>query len=111
MKAIAALRTQRRCSPITGAAGKPFQHETRLMELLAKQDELNRALDLDRGERKVAPEETASPTLLKNCLHPCGLRRGRQVRRGAGGAYTNGIVMFSLVIKFEPVNWFDGVTC
>src|ERR1035437_6471896 len=36
-------------------AGKPFEHEARLKELLARQAELNAALDLDKGERQVAP--------------------------------------------------------
>ena len=38
-------------------AGKPFEHEARLKELLARQAELNAALDLDKGERQVAPED------------------------------------------------------
>jgi hypothetical protein len=36
-------------------AGKPFEHEVRLKELLARQAELNAALDLDKGERQIAP--------------------------------------------------------
>jgi hypothetical protein len=37
---------------------RPFEHEVRLNELLRKQNELNAALDLDKGERQVAPEAT-----------------------------------------------------
>jgi hypothetical protein len=37
-------------------AGKAFEHEARLKELLGRQAELNAALDLDKGERQVAPE-------------------------------------------------------
>jgi hypothetical protein len=36
-------------------AGKPFEHEARLREALGRQAELNAALDLDKGERQVAP--------------------------------------------------------
>jgi hypothetical protein len=36
-------------------AGRPFEHEARLRELLARQAELNAALDLDKGERQIAP--------------------------------------------------------
>jgi N12 class adenine-specific DNA methylase len=36
-------------------AGKPFEHEVKLKELLGRQAELNAALDLDKGERQVAP--------------------------------------------------------
>jgi hypothetical protein len=37
---------------------RPFEHERRLKELLAKQAELNAALDLDKNERQVAPDDT-----------------------------------------------------
>jgi N12 class adenine-specific DNA methylase len=36
-------------------AGRPFEHEAKLRELLVRQAELNAALDLDKGERQVAP--------------------------------------------------------
>jgi hypothetical protein len=35
--------------------GKPFEHETRLKELLLKQAELNAALDLHKAMRKQPP--------------------------------------------------------
>jgi hypothetical protein len=40
--------------------GKPFEHESKLKELLARQAELNAALDLDKGERQVAPPAAAN---------------------------------------------------
>ncbi len=36
---------------------RPFEHEARLKELLSKQAELNPALDLDKNERQVAPDD------------------------------------------------------
>jgi hypothetical protein len=39
-------------------AGRPFEHEARLKELLARQAELNAALDLDKGERQIAPPDS-----------------------------------------------------
>ncbi len=36
-------------------AGRPFEHEAKLKELLVRQAELNAALDLDKGERQIAP--------------------------------------------------------
>jgi hypothetical protein len=36
-------------------AGRPYEHEGRLKELLLRQAELNAALDLDKGERQIAP--------------------------------------------------------
>ena len=36
---------------------RPFAHEARLKELLARQEELNAALDLGKGEMQAAPEE------------------------------------------------------
>jgi hypothetical protein len=47
-KALADYRTQ---------LGKSFEHEARLKELLAKQDQLNAALDLDKHEQQVVAEE------------------------------------------------------
>jgi Skp family chaperone for outer membrane proteins len=41
--------------------GKPFEHDARLKELVAKQAELNAALDLDKGEQQAAaPAEEES---------------------------------------------------
>jgi N12 class adenine-specific DNA methylase len=42
---------------------RPFEHEAKLKELLARQAQLNAALDLDKGERQLAEEtqEAASP--------------------------------------------------
>jgi len=44
-------------------ADKPFEHEVRLKTLLARQTELNAALDLDKNERQIAPavEEDVEP--------------------------------------------------
>jgi hypothetical protein len=36
---------------------RPFEHEQRLKELLVKQAQLNAALDLDKNERQVAPDD------------------------------------------------------
>jgi hypothetical protein len=51
-------------------AGRPFEHEARLKELLVRQAELNAALDLDKGERQVAPpdggEEGVADTVSEN---------------------------------------------
>ena len=44
-------------------AGRPFEHEARLTELLARQAELNAALDLEKGDQQaaaVAPAEDAA---------------------------------------------------
>jgi len=40
-------------------AGRPFEHEARLRELLGRQAELNAVLDLDKGERQIAPSAGA----------------------------------------------------
>jgi hypothetical protein len=37
---------------------RPFEHEARLKGLLARQAQLNAALDLDKNERQVAPEDS-----------------------------------------------------
>jgi hypothetical protein len=40
-----------------GQLDRPFEHEQRLRELLVKQAQLNAALDLDKNERQVAPDD------------------------------------------------------
>ena len=47
-------------------AGRPFDHEARLKELLTRQAELNPALDLDKGERQIAPPAEAETTSESN---------------------------------------------
>jgi hypothetical protein len=50
-----AARSQRMLADYREQMGKPFEHESRLKELLARQAALNAALDLDKGERQAAP--------------------------------------------------------
>ena len=40
-------------------AGRPYEHEARLKELLVRQAELYAALDLDKGERQIAPPDSS----------------------------------------------------
>lgn len=97
--------------------GKSVEHETRLKELIVKQAQLNALLDFAKGERRVAPEAAAEPEAGDEPPAPVRAAawqshetlRWRRVYQRADAAA--GVVMFSLVIKFEPVNWFDGVTC
>jgi N12 class adenine-specific DNA methylase/adenine-specific DNA methylase len=41
---------------------RPFEHEERLKELLTQQAQLNAALDLDKNERQVAPDDPQTET-------------------------------------------------
>jgi len=50
-----AARAEKALRDFEEQAGRPFEHEARLKELLGRQAELNAALDLDKGERQVAP--------------------------------------------------------
>jgi hypothetical protein len=47
---------QKTLADFQGQAGRPFEHEARLRELVARQAELDKALDLDKGEQQVAAE-------------------------------------------------------
>lgn len=51
-----AARLRKSLADYRAEAGKPFEHEARMKELLVRQTTLNAALDLDKGERQVAPE-------------------------------------------------------
>jgi len=50
-----AARAEKMLGDFQDQAGRPYEHEARLKELLVRQAELNAALDLDKGERQVAP--------------------------------------------------------
>jgi hypothetical protein len=51
---------QKALSDYKDQLGRPFEHETRLRELLAKQAQLNAALDLDKHEAQAAAEARES---------------------------------------------------
>jgi hypothetical protein len=54
-----AARAEKMLADFEEQAGRPYEHEVRLQELLVRQAQLNALLDLDKGERQVAPEAGA----------------------------------------------------
>jgi hypothetical protein len=50
-------RQEKALGEYKGQLDRPFEHEQRLKELLVKQAQLNAALDLDKNERQVAPDD------------------------------------------------------
>jgi hypothetical protein len=52
-----AARAEKMLADFTEQADRPYEHEARMKELLVRQAELNAALDLDKGERQIAPED------------------------------------------------------
>jgi hypothetical protein len=50
-------RQEKALADYKAQAGRPFEHEARLKELLAKQAQLNAALDLDKHETQTVAEE------------------------------------------------------
>ena len=48
-------RLEKTLADYQAQANKPFDHEARMRELLARQAQLNAALDLDKNEKQVAP--------------------------------------------------------
>jgi hypothetical protein len=54
-----AARAEKMLADYQEQMGKPFEHEARLKDLLVRQAAVNAALDLDKGERQLAPEESA----------------------------------------------------
>ena len=51
-----AARAEKMLGDFTEQAGRPYEHEVRLKELLVRQAELNAALDLDKNEHQVAQD-------------------------------------------------------
>ncbi len=52
-----AARAEKKLADFTEQAGRPYEHEAQLKELLIRQAQLNALLDLDKGERQVAPDD------------------------------------------------------
>jgi hypothetical protein len=82
-------RAEKMLEDFEGQAGKPFDHEVRLKELSARQAELNAALDLDKGERQIAPSagaeegvsDTESEGLVEAGPGTADSRPNKEVRR------------------------------
>ena len=54
-------RLEKTLSDYRAQANRPFEHESRLKDLLAQQAQLNAALDLDKGERQAAEPADNEP--------------------------------------------------
>jgi len=52
-------RAEKMLGDFTEQAGRPYEHEAKLKDLLIRQAQLNALLDLDKGERQVAPDDRA----------------------------------------------------
>jgi len=57
-----AARAEKMLGDFTEQAGRPYEHEAKLKELIIRQAQLNALLDLDKGERQVAPEDREEGT-------------------------------------------------
>jgi hypothetical protein len=67
---------------LRGQAGRPFEYEMRLRELVARQAVLNAALDLDKSERQVAPSADGEPEANGNQAAAARERVARDGERG-----------------------------
>jgi hypothetical protein len=56
-------RLDKTLSDYRAQANRPFEHESRLKDLLAQQAQLNAALDLDKGERQAAEPADSEPEI------------------------------------------------
>ena len=84
-----AARAEKMLGDLEEQAGKSFEHEARLKELLVRQAELNASLDLDKGERQVAAagaevdgDAGADEKAVGAAVRPERRERGRLKRRG-----------------------------
>lgn len=90
-------RLQKSLADLQSQAGRPFEHEGRLREMLARQAELNEALDLDKGEQQVSPPIDGEAEADGSCptgaraaarawrVTPAGRRRAATTRQDGGG--------------------------
>jgi hypothetical protein len=73
-------RLEKALSDYRAQANRPFEHESRLKDLLARQAQLNAALDLDKGERQAAePADNEAETPVQ--IPPAGLPATAPMRR------------------------------
>lgn len=111
-----ATRCEKMLADYREQPGRPFEHESRLKELLVRQAELNAVLDLDKGERQVAapadgnaevgdPDETV-PTRGRP---PALSRSGR--RRPGGAGNTVGLPLTPLNATSPLRQWCGGSPC
>jgi hypothetical protein len=54
-----AARAEKMLGDFTEQAGRPYEHEAKLKDLIIRQAQLNALLDLDKGEQQVAPDDRA----------------------------------------------------
>jgi hypothetical protein len=54
-----ASRAEKMLDDFAEQAGRPYEHEAKLKDLLIRQAQLNALLDLDKGEHQVAPDDRA----------------------------------------------------
>jgi len=62
-------RSQKMLADYREQLGKPFEHEERLRELLARQAEVDAALDLDKGEQQAAAPEAGDTAVEPGNAH------------------------------------------
>lgn len=82
-------RAEKMLGDLEEQAGKSFEHEARLKELLVRQADLNAALDLDKGERQIAAAagaevdgDAGADEKAVGAVRPERRERGRLKRRG-----------------------------
>ena len=54
-----AARAEKMLGDFSEQAGRPYEHEAKLKDLIIRQAQLNALLDLDKGEQQVAPDDRA----------------------------------------------------
>jgi hypothetical protein len=81
-------RLEKALTDYRAEANRPFEHEARLKELIARQTQLNALLDLDKGDRQIAEAAEGSPDVgdrVPELPHPTGFA-ARVLRRDSVAA-------------------------
>ena len=86
-------RLEKTLTDYQAQAQRPFEHEARLKELLARQAQLNAALDLDKSDAQAA-EATTEPD-IEAAAAPC--RTDSVTPAAHPGVFENTILVFSPV--------------
>ncbi len=75
-------RMEKALADYTEQLNRPFEHEERLRELFIQQQEINRSLDLDKGDTQVVADATPENTIADTIVEPLHARRTAHVING-----------------------------
>jgi hypothetical protein len=96
-------RTEKELADYQTQANRPFEHEERLKQLLARQAEINSLLDLDKGDQQgAAPVPDKDDPDLERTAPPAARSREEVAKLAAAHMRTSGTAIREMPITERP---------